>query len=438
MESPIEAELPTGPEGDLVRCLRDLHNDAGRLSLRRLSHLIRVRDDLPDTVSHDTINAMLRGDRLPNWPKLQCLVTVLVERSVRRPDLKATLERFHGLWAAATQSTSDGGPHKDQRPSVASRESDSESEHEPLTRLVRAHTLERRGEPVALPPLTATTGPVWAVAFSRDGRWLASGEEAVRIWSASTGQLAFSLPGHTEIVWGLAFSPNSRELATASHDRTVRLWDLATAKSTAILTNHTHAVWGVAYSPDGRWFATASEDGTAVLRHIASCSARVLAGHTGAAYQVAFSPDSRLLATASDDRSVRLWDVADGQPVGRPLLAHTDRVNEVAFSPDGRQLATASADHTAVIWNLADRRPSRALVGHVGTVEGVAFSPDGRRLATTSHDGTIRLWDPQTGHPSGRPLSGHGGMVYRAAFSPDGHLLATGGRDETVRLWAFR
>ena len=91
----------------------------------------------------------------------------------------------------------------------------------------------------------------------------------------------------------------------------------------------------------------------------------LLTGHTDSVYGVAFSADGALLATASADRTVRLWNVATGQPHGAPLKGHTDAVRGVAFSADGTLLATASADRTVRLWNVATGHPHGApLEGH--------------------------------------------------------------------------
>ncbi len=248
------------------------------------------------------------------------------------------------------------------------------------------------------------------------------------------------LTGHTDEVYAVAFSPDGKLLATASNDRSVRLWEVASRQPLGEpLTGHTDEVYGVVFSPDGKLLATASNDRSVRLWEVASRHplGEPLTGHTDAVTNVVFSPDGRLLVTASGDRSVRLWEVARRHPLGEPLTGHTDEVGGVAFSPDGKLLATASLDHTVRLWEVASRQPlGEPLTGHTNPVRSVAFSPDGKLLATTSGDRSVRLWEVASRQPLGEPLTGHTGEVYGVAFSPDGKLLATASGDRTARLWA--
>jgi len=112
--------------------------------------------------------------------------------------------------------------------------------------------------------LTPGSGePVWSVAFTPDGKILAStAGNKVKLWDVETGRELRTLTGHTDRVWSLAFSPDGKILASASSDNTVRLWDPATGGELRTLIGHTDVVGSVAFSPDGKSIVSGSNDGT--------------------------------------------------------------------------------------------------------------------------------------------------------------------------------
>jgi WD40 repeat protein/tetratricopeptide (TPR) repeat protein len=272
--------------------------------------------------------------------------------------------------------------------------------------------------------------PFNCVAFSGDGRLLASGSGSwpewqpgeVRVWDATTGHELLNLTGHKYAVAGVAFSPNGQQLASAGWDGTVRLWDMATGREIRTLRGHTDAVKCIAFSPVGQHLASGDHNGIVIIWDtVSGRRLHALRGHTADVLGVAFSPDGQRLASGSWDQTVKVWDVAKGQEI-LPPAQHAEIVWGVAFSPDGQRLASACSDASVKIWDARSHKELATFRGHRGRVYTVAFSPGGRCLASASFDHAIKVWD-LTSEQQGPSFPAQAAR-FPLALSPDGRRVA--------------
>lgn len=282
------------------------------------------------------------------------------------------------------------------------------------------------------------TDEVWAVAFSPDGRTLATGSwESITLWDASSFRKIRSWSAHRDLdgrpVIAVAYSPDGKLLASGSY-REVKIWDSGTGRLIRALGGHSNHVQCLAFSPDGRTLATGADDRVVKLWNVASGGEiRTLTGHTVEILDVAFSPNGRVLASGAvrgSTSEVKLWDVTTGKEIrslpGRPGGA-------VAFSLDGKFLASGYTEIT--LWDVETGNHLRSMLKNPRHLSlTLAFSPNGKLLASGSSDGTVGVWDVATSSQL-EAFARHGDRVVSVAFSPDGKFLASASYDGTVLLW---
>jgi WD40 repeat protein len=220
-------------------------------------------------------------------------------------------------------------------------------------------------------------------------------------------------------VQAVAWSPDSKSIATGSLHEGVRLWRMTKGSPLKIRVNDFGFLENLAFSHDGKQLVT-SGNGDRSLRFWNVETGTLLMTLDHGAWVRSFALSERsVIATVSGDKTVNIWDSAGSSP--RHVMEVPDYAYEVAITRDGSRVAAVCKSGTVLMWD-AESGELVAPMRHEASSEALAFSVDGRYLATASADRTARVWDAATGREIIRMKHDHG--VYAVQFSPNGkHLL---------------
>jgi WD40 repeat protein len=313
--------------------------------------------------------------------------------------------------------------------------------------------------------MTLEGGPsqAWALAFSRDGRYIDSvgySDNTVKVWDTETWRVkSLQGPKGDDCTYGVAFNFDGTLLAACSGNYVeagdVKVWEMPTGKVSLEIKAVCGLTCSLAFSPDGNRLAIVggswNRSGKVGIRDLSiwdvKSRMRLIAPENASGEMgligVAFSPDGKSIATASGTRDPTSTETEPGRVTIRDaqtgdvlteFLCDGGPLTSIAYDPHGDRIATASLDKSVRIWDSKTGKEIRAFRGHTQVPFGVVFSPDGDRLVSCGEDNSTRIWDATSGQEL-FTLRGHKLEVHSLAISGNGRWIATSSQDGTVKIW---
>lgn len=287
-----------------------------------------------------------------------------------------------------------------------------------------------------------------SVAFSPSGKILVSGHDngSIVVWDTATGKKLAALGGYQTPMFpsgspsqgainSVAFSPDGKLLASGSRDSEINIWDTATWQKLRTLKGIDKAVNSVVFNPDGKILASAGNDAAISLFDVETWEKkRELRGHSDLINSVVFSKDGKFLASGSKDRTIILWDAATGMRMGL-LDGRSRAVESIDFTPDGKMLASGGNYPNILLWDLAERtQPKLVPTMQRSRVLSLKYFPDSKMLIAGYQNGRIDLWE-MGANPGKRQLEPREKPVNSVALSSDGKMFASGDSGGGIMLW---
>jgi WD40 repeat protein len=275
------------------------------------------------------------------------------------------------------------------------------------------------------------------LAWSPDGTQLAAASAAgpIQLYARANGQLAHTLPGHTDGTNCLAWQPNGTALASGGQDNSVKFWDPTTGQHTATAKIGTAWVESISWRPAAttKPLLAASAGRTLALLHPDASLAHTFKLAPKSINAIAWHPQGGALASAYFG-GVCLWDADDFH--AQKEFPYSNGIATLAWSPDTRWLVSGNQDPSVHLW-LPEEDQEFHMSGYESKVKDLSFDHTSHWLATSGGQDAC-IWDCTGAGPEGREpaMLPHDAKISALSFQNTHGLLATAAQDGTVQLWS--
>jgi len=288
-------------------------------------------------------------------------------------------------------------------------------------------------------PITTITGhekAVIAVAFSPNSKYLASvaSDKTIKVWTVPEGKLIRTLADGTEGEVAIDFTADGKYLISGGWDKSIKVWDIQKGTVIKRMNGHSLSLRTVAGHPNGKLFASAGWDKKIKIWALPDCILlNDLELHDQCIRAISFSSNGKFLASGGYDMQIKIWDIINGKEIFA-LKGHKFPIEAISYSPDNVHLATGSLDKTIKIWDTEQGKFIKTLEGHTDNVYAVNYSPDGKYIVSGSNDKSIKIWDA-INYTNIATLNVHQAAIKSVCFSPNGKYIASASVDKTIRIW---
>ncbi len=284
---------------------------------------------------------------------------------------------------------------------------------------------------------------IYALAFSSDGKWLASGssDKTVKLWKTKDWSQGYRFQGHTDDVEAVVFSSDAQLLASSDSQGLIYLWEVKTGEAQHLLLGHQGKVSTLAFIEQGQYLVSAGADRNIRLWDVVSGRAlRIFQGHQGQITSLMAVPDSNTVYSVGYDNQLLKWDMGLSKQQQLQALPDAQSVKKFAFIP-GKAWAIAGFDSGKVrLYDQKQAQWHQPIQAHEQQYfSDLSVHPSGTWIATSSYyDPELKLWQFDEGKLIQKEGLEHPRQLNAIQFSPDGRWLASSTWGGNIYLYAWK